>query len=79
MASKRGKLTCKGEDESGLADQEGLVLDALRAAYTEGPLLHLVEAGAQAVHHHIVSRHAHELLHLTAPYTHIACCPYISA
>ena len=75
VAGNRGKLTCKGEDESGLAGQEGLVLDALRAANTEGPFPHLVKAGAQAVHHHVVPRHAHELLHLTAPHTH---APHIS-
>lgn len=53
-----------------MAGQEGLVLDGLRGAHTVGPLPQLVKAGAQAVHHQVVLRHAHELLHLTA--THIA-------
>lgn len=49
-----------------MAKKEGLVLEALGTAHTEGPLPELVKARTQAVHHHLISRHTHELLHLTA-------------
>ena len=54
-----------------MAGQEGLVLDALGGAHAVGPLPQLVKAGTQAVHHHVIFRHAHELLHLAAHTTQI--------
>ena len=66
LAGKKRADTCKGESEAGMAEKEGLVLEALRAAHTEGPLSELVKASAQALDHYLVSGHAHELLHLTA-------------
>ena len=74
LKKKHGKdrskgRTSKGQGEAGLAGHEGLLLDALGAAHTEGPLPELVKAAAQAVHHHVISAHAHELLHLAATHT----------